>query len=368
MTLRLSSGQAYVEWLRVRGCLKWTAIVLAVGVALLLFGRFTYLDIGGHNDLSSEQWSVAPHQTFAQFKAASHVAETKLPDGTLHTVIDNPKEHVRVTIDDRGYWGGRHIEMYGWGPHFAHASDVELQYFNFGDIHLNIKRVPNGLVASADLGAAVPEDLAYYFMLAAITALIVATVLGAPFARENDGHLEIALTKPIARVPFALGNIGADLCAIVAAWAMTVAFMIVGHTIFEAPKYVFGSSDLTAIGLGLFSAIAWYFMLSAATASMKRAYGTVLGIAWPVALLVHWLATAQLGNAPLSRAIHAVAATLAWIDPLTYVRFIPVNTTATLGGNVSTASAVAAYSLPILIVLAIVYAALAIVQWQRVEA
>lgn len=355
----------YVEWLRVRGCLKWTAILLVVCEAILLFGRFSYLDIHPHSKMLSG--IVIGDETFAQFEASSTETTSKLPDGTLRTVIDNAAHGIRITIDDRGYWG-KHIEVFQKTP----PRGAALESLNFGDVHFRRTLQRNGSLVTIDEGSALPEDLNYYFVLAGIVAMIVATVLGAPFARERDGHLEIALTKPISRWTFALQTAGADVAGIAAAWVMAVLFLIAGHTIFEAPNYVFGPTDWLAIGLGLAGALCWYAMLNAATASMSRAYGAVLGLAWPVALGIHSGAVANLGGSELGRFINAMCWTIGRIDPITYIRLGPIFTITPMRGPLSPSEAAPLSSLSIdlsiLAILAIVYGAFAMYQWQRVEA
>ncbi len=355
----------YVEWLRVRGCLKWTAIVLVVGVAVLLFGRFTYLDIKPHSAaISGVQIG---DETLAQFEHESTQTQSKLPDGTLQTVIYNPRERIRVTINDRGYWG-KHVEIFERKA----PAGVRARQINFGDLHFQRVILPSGSLVRIDLGPAAPEDLNYYFILATFVALIVATVLGAPFARENDGHLEITLTKPISRERLALHTVALDLAGIVSAWIMTVVALIVGHTIFEAPNYVYGPSDSVVIAVGLLSAFAWYSLLCASTTSMKRSYGAVLGVAWPVALGVQaWpTAVAKLGNGPLAQLVGAVTAALGWLNPLSYLHFGRLFVSNSVAGTATGAASATylSYDVPILAVLAFVYAALAIWQWRRVEA
>ena len=354
----------YVEWLRVRGCLKWTALVLVVAIAIVLFARFTYLDIRPHATLSGV---VLGDQTFTQFERSSHETTAKLSDGTTRTVIDNPAKGLRITIDDRGYWG-KHVEVRIRKPrHHEHLSTV-----NFGDIHFTMQQRPDAFYIVVDEGASVPEDFAYYFLMAAVTAMIVATVLGAPFARENENHLEVACTKPIAREWLAIGMIAADLAGIVAAWAMTVVFLFVGHVIFEAPNYTFGPHDAAVLAIGLLSAFAWYGMLAAASASMKRAYGAVLGCSWPVMASVNWLATADLGDSALARVAHLVGRALATINPLTYLHFGSLFVNKDFENSTAHAAATATSyfnNAPvILVILAIVYVALAVFQWRRVEA
>jgi len=358
VTVRLGSAQAYAELLRVRGCLKWTAIVLVACVAVVLFGRFTYLDVRPNSPGFSGIY--IDDKQIAQVARSSQQTQTKLPDGTVRTVVDNPRLGIRMTIDDRGYWG-KHVELLERkAPDGVHANTID-----FGDIHGRRVMLPDGSsVVKIDEGAAVPEDLNYYTVLATCVALIVATILGAPFGRENDGHLEIAFTKPISRTRLALETIATDLAGIVAAWVLTVAAMMIGHTIFEAPNYVYGPSDTVVIVVGLLGAFAWYGLLCAATASMKRSYGAILGVAWPIALGVHAIAEAHLGYAPLAQLVRAVATALSWLDPLAYLHFGSVFGSA----HADAAAGSLAGNVPILAALALVYAALAIVLWRRVEA
>lgn len=352
----------YVEWLRVRGCLKWTAIVLVACVALVLFGRFTYLDIRPHKAGFSRIF--IDDKDLSNFERTSNETDVTLPDGTSRTVLDNPAMGIRVTIDDHGYWG-KHVELFErTTPKGRHHAKI-----NFGDIHAERIILPQGSLVKIDEGSLVPEDLNYYFAFAALAAIIVATILGAPFARENEGHLELALTKPISRVNLALQTIVADFSGIAAAWAMTVVFLIIGHTIFEAPNYVFGPTDTQAIAVGLLCSFAWYMLLNAATASMKRSYGAVIGVAWPVALGIAGIAQAPLGSSPLAQLVHWLGSALLWLFPTSYLHFSFI---LGMSSDAHRASEIASMppqtGLSILVVLALVYGALAIYQWKRVEA
>lgn len=350
----------YVEWLRVRGCLKWTAIVLVVCVAFVLFARFTYVDIRPH--AAGFSGVFIADKDLPDFERNSQQTQSKLADGTMRTVIDNPGEGIRVTIDDHGYWG-KHVEIFEKNPPSgAHAKKI-----SFADIHAQRFMVPGGSLVKIDTGGLVPEDLNYYFVIATIAALIVATILGAPFARENEGHLEVALTKPISRVGLGLQTIATDFGGIIAAFVMAVIFLMIGHTIFEAPNYTYGPTDTIVIVIGLLGAFSWYALLNASTASMKRAYGGVLGVAWPVALGLSGIAHAPLGDSPLAGFIRSTGSTLAWLFPTTYLHLASMS-------GIGSEHGVAPSSLPpqtvivILAVLALVYGAAAIYQWRRVEA
>jgi hypothetical protein len=342
----------YVEWLRVRGVLKCTAIVLVVLVLLLVLFRIWLLSPGSHDALSFVHGVEGDKN--------SRVIHTALPGGASRTVIDNAKDRVHIVIDDFGYQGKR-IQIFDSSPH---SSSHRHQMVSMGDLH--VESLPHGSGTLTTIETNRPEPFAYYAAIASFVGLIIATVLGAPFARENDGHLEVALTKPIRRELLALATIGVDLAGIAAAWLMTVLFLIIGHTTFEAPNFIFGPSDMLVIVLGLVGCAAWYAMLCAATASMKRAYGVVLGVAWPVALVVHLLAKSQLGESPLAAIVHGTATAISWISPFSYMHFGPAYT---VNGQPAGAMAVApGHELPALVILALGYGALAILQWRRVEA
>ncbi|MFY9737902.1 MAG: ABC transporter permease subunit [Candidatus Cybelea sp.] len=348
----------YVEWLRVGRCLKCTAIVLGVVLVLVVVTEFSLLNFGSKNALTQ----VDLHTSGGDVNAAlimknATTTHSTLPDGTKRTTIVNAGRGIRVTIDDHGY-RGKHIEI------FERSVSRPSKLIGFGPVTLKRTAVPGGSMLAIDTNK--PEDIAYYAAIATFLALIVATVLGAPFARQNDGHLEIALTSPAPRTTLGLGAMIADVTGIAAAWLMTVAVLFIAHVVEYAPNYTYGPRDTEVIVLGFAGLLAWYAMLCAATASMRRAYGIVLGISWPVASLVAVLARVNLGDAPMGQLVHWLATPLSWIDPFTYLHFGPAFT---VDGRAAGSLAVSLQSeLPALLILALVYVALAIVQWRRVEA
>jgi energy-converting hydrogenase Eha subunit A len=348
----------YVEWLRVGRCLKCTAIVLGVILFLLVVAEFSVLNFGSKNTLSD----VDLHTSHGDVNAAlimknATTTHSTLPDGTKRTTIVNSGHGIRVTIDDHGY-RGKHIEV------FERAVSRPARLVGFGPVTFKRVSVPGGSMLAIDTNK--PEDFAYYAAIATFLALIVATVLGAPFARQNDGHLEIALTNPAPRTTLGLGAMIADVTGIAAVWLMTVATLFIAHIVEYAPNYTYGPRDTEVIVLGFAGLLAWYAMLCASTASMRRSYGIVLGISWPVASLVAVLARVNLGGSPMAQLVHWLATPLSWIDPFNYLHFGPAFT---VDGRPAGSLAVSLQSeLPALLILALVYVALAIVQWRRVEA
>jgi hypothetical protein len=203
----------------------------------------------------------------------------------------------------------------------------------------------------------------YYMAMADLVALIVATMLAAPLAREVDGHLEIALTKPISRVRYALGAIGVDIVGILAASLLTVLIFYICQLLFESPRLDFTGINARAIGMGIALPLAWYAMLCAATTWMNRAYiGVLVGV--PAAFLVIGLLTLVPPASVVALIVRDVAWVLSRLDPLSYVAYAGPNPDGTMrysGTNF-------ALRLSMQFVFLIVYSALAIFKWQRVEA
>ncbi len=337
----------YVEWLRVKRVLRLTLIVLAIflligGVARIWVSRLTTDALTHFSSLEGDRGSTVTHTT--------------LPDGSTQTVIDNPRKQAHVTIVDRGYQG-LHIEAIE--PHEGHDKP-ETVYAGTISVHQSLTD-KNLALTVVDTNSA--TFFADYAIIALLVAFITATVLGAPFARESDGHLEIAATKPISREGFALASMGVDAAGIVAAYVIGILFAIALHSIFQAPHIVFATADAIAVGFGLMGSIAWYALLTAATASMRRGYGVLLGLSWPAAGLVFGLSYVQPSNA-FATAIHWIFGLLNYLNPVRYMGpHIDIGSQGEplIGGSAS-------QDFIVLVVLIAIYGALAVVQWRRVEA
>ena len=167
-----------------------------------------------------------------------------------------------------------------------------------------------------DTNGAVP--MIYYMAIADVFALIIATILAAPLAREIDGHLEVTLTKPISRLRYALGAIGADVVGILAASLMTIVAFYLCQLLFETPRLDFSGVNTRAILMGIAAPLAWYAMLLAATTWFARSYAALLGFAWPVVLFIGLLTLVPTNNV-VALFIHDVAWVLSRFDPLSYV-------------------------------------------------
>lgn len=335
----------YVEWLRVRNLLKCVAIILAILVVLAVVLR-----ISVSRYLSPEAWVA--HYAMERGTTEKHVT---LPDGAKRLILDNPSKRTHIVLDDHGY-AGRHIVITEPSGH-SHGDD----HVNVGSIQVVESRRGSMTTTVIDTNGAVP--VMYYMLMADIVAVIVATILAAPFARETDGHLEVALTKPVPRARFAIGAIGADVAGILAASFITVVAFYICQLLFETARLDFSGINSRSIAMGVACPLAWYAMLCAATTWLNRSYGAVLGFAWPVVILIGVLSIIHPANV-VALFIHDVARVLAYLIPFSYVSFASFDSHNTLtyeGANF-------ARRLSIEILLFVVYSALAIWKWQRVEA
>jgi hypothetical protein len=336
----------YIEWLRVRNCLRTTGIILIVLVAL-----------AGVLRISLSRY-MSPQQLVRHIASEPGVTQRHLvlPDGTTRTIIDNPSDRTHVVIDDRGK-AGTHIVI----TEPASRSHKDNSSVQIGSIQVNESRQGDLTTTTIDTNGSVP--MLYFMAFADVIALIIATILAAPLAREIDGHLEIALTKPVSRLRYALGVLGADVAGIVTACLLAVIACYLCELFFGSYRVDFSGVNGRAILMGVMAPIAWYAMLCAATTWFSRAYGAVLGFAWPVALVVGVLAVVQTSS-PLGLMVHDVGWVISRLDPLTYVKLAAPDH----DGTISYAGADFTMRFGIEILLFVVYSALALVRWERVEA
>jgi hypothetical protein len=336
----------YAEWLRVRNCLRIVIVILIVLVSLAVVLRISFARY-----MSPETWI---HQSMMH--PGVKVTHATLPDGTKETIFDDPAESTHVVMDDRGSMG-THIVI----TEPSSRAREENSHVNVGSIQVFESRHGSMTTTVVDTNGAVP--MIYYMGLADIVALIVATMLAAPFAREMDGHLEIALTKPVSRVRYALGSIGVDVVGIVAASLVTVLAFYVCQLLFQSPRIDFSGVNERAIAMGIVMPLAWYAMLCAATTWLNRGFGAVLGFAWPVAIVVGILAAIRPNNV-VGLFVHDVAWVLSRLDPLSYVSFAGPGE----HGLMSYSGSTFGLRLSIQLLLFVAYGALAIWKWRRVEA
>jgi hypothetical protein len=341
---------AYVEWLRVRGCLRWTGYVL---LGLFLITAIVRIAVFG------VQHNIEGWVSELQHDPASKITNTTLPGGSHRITVDNPREGVHMVIEDRGSQG-RHIEIIDRSGSKLHEHGSVMN----GSI--DIHELPNGAGRETIVDTNARTPFSSYAVCGLVVALIVATILGAPFARENDGHLEISLTKPIKRDLLGLQTIGTDVAGLMLAFAGGVVFAVAVTLLFAIGPITFDSHDAFALGIGVLGPLAWYAMLTAATASIKRGYAAILGFAWPVAAIVVGLSLISPEGNALLRVVQGVAWVLSLVDPIAYMH-VGSHAVVTVDSQ-RLLSYPDSYKLLMLAVLFVVYSALAIAQWRRVEA
>lgn len=338
----------YVEWLRIRNLLKIVVIVLAI---LVVLGVVLRISVARY--MSPDAWIA--HMSL---DPGTKVQHTVLPDGTKRVVLDDPNEQTHVVIDDYGY-KGKHIVVTE-PTSLAHKDRGNIT--RVGSIVVSQSRNGDTTTTVIDTNGSVP--MLYYMALADVVALIVATILAAPLAREMDGHLELALTKPVSRLRFAIGAIGVDVVGILAASVLTVIAFYICQLLFETATVDFSGINARAVAMGLAFPLAWYAMLCAATTWFRNAFGAVLGFAWPVALLIGGLTLIQPANV-LALFVHDIAWVLSRLDPLSYVSFASPAHDGTVdyagGGDFG-------LRFSMQVIFFVVYGAIAVWQWQRVEA
>jgi hypothetical protein len=284
------------------------------------------------------------------------ISHTVLPDGTKRTTIEDAPEQRHVIIDDRGY-SGKHIVVTEPSER-AHKETVKV---SIGSIQAFESRHGSMTTTVIDTNGAVP--MIYYMLFADIVGLIIATILAAPLAREVDGHLEIALTKPCSRIRFAVGAMGVDCVGILAASVMTVIAFYVCQLLFESARLDFSGINSRAIAMGIACPLAWYAMLVAATTWLRRAWIGVLVASIPVAIVIGLLTLVHPYNV-IATFVRDAALVLSRFDPLTYVSFAMIQE----NGTFAYASNDFGLRLGAQAMFFVVYGAIAIWQWQRVEA
>ncbi|HEY5257059.1 MAG TPA: hypothetical protein VIJ12_01625 [Candidatus Baltobacteraceae bacterium] len=334
---------AYVEWLRVRNTLRAYAIVL-----LVLFAGALVVRVAVNSEMRGNDWESQANV------AGAHIVTSKLPDGSEQTVIDTPKNggtHVIIREDGRG---GKTVSVTERG---SARSGV---------------RSMHGSFTTGNAQHELPVDLGYLLAFAAFPALIFATILGAPLSRERENHLEVVLSKPVSRASYALEVVLVDIAAIIGSIILSTIFMLASVVIFVLPTFYISDNTWWLFGLALAAPICWYAMYLGLTTWMKRGRGIVIGIAWPVAMIVPGLSLLGRGSTNgMVQVFHAVVSGLAAIDPLTYFQVtgasghIAMQSSLNLGGLLSLPLPT---RLGIIVVLALAYFAAGFIEWQQVEA
>jgi hypothetical protein len=340
----------YVEWLRIRNTLRIVAIVLGALIVVAIIVRISLAGSLGHEQAFIDRVSQEPGSKVMHF----------VVNGADRTIIVNKAKRLSITVDNLP--GERAITVREPSK-TSDVTGIDLDHTTFGSVGFTTSSA-GGVTTTVMTVETALVPFRVYFHLAAILGLIVATILGATFARESNGHLEIAMLKPVSRTRFALGQIGVDLAGIAIAEVMTIVAALIMQSLFYTPGFAFSGADLPYILTALLLPFTWYLMLNAFTASLKQGSGTVIGFAWPAALVVIFMEKLDLGSSAAGQAFHDIFWILSRILPLTYISLNLDDHAAMISTD--------AWNLPVqmlvLSILMLVYGALAIVQWRRVEA
>jgi hypothetical protein len=188
---------------------------------------------------------------------------------------------------------------------------------------------------------------------------IMATIFGNALARENDGHLEVAWTKPVSRTTYATAVMLVDGAGLLLSVLLGLVALVLILTDLHVPivYHVRPSSFLDIARFMLFP-LAWYALIVALSARL-RGGGVVQGLIWPISLGLTAIAAA-----PLPPVWHAIAKIISYLNPLTYLQYHEADFSLVT----TTTMAPALVSVILLAVFVIGGWALATTQWRRMEA
>ncbi len=345
----------YVEYLRALRALRVVAIILGILLALAVVMRLWLATVHAE---SPDAWVAQMAQS-----STAVVRTQRLPDGTVKTTIDDKGQRTNVDIYDRGYAGKRVVIT---AP--SSQLDMHLKHpLMIGSMHV-VKSGGNGMttvVVDSNGG----EDIGGLFIVSLPLALIVATILGGALAKENDGHLEVAWTRPVSRLVYALTAMGVDVAALAATEVLAVVVFVLAQALFQMPRYGITTQGFQALSIALLVPAAWYALVTACSASLRRGLGAVIGMLWPVAILLPVFAAVRYGDSVMARTASGLLRAVDTLNPLIYLPgFSPDGVTSGLSGLGLLGTSSLWASILVLIALTVAYSAAAIVQWWGVEA
>lgn len=264
----------YVELLRVLRALRIVGLILGAILLIALIARpFSHSDFEGPRTIGGVDTNSIPMH--------------KNPDGTSSkTFVGKNGERITMT------WDKQNAETITVdklaAPRAGHAESVRI-----GPIQVHSYRRGGHRIDTITHDANIP--LFVLLLIASGPAAIVATVFGLALSRENDGHLELAWTKPVSRGTYAFGAMAVDIAGILAVGAAGLLLILAVLGIYGGLPYVRpGQHVPETLAFTVFFALGFYGIVLAATSSMRRG-SLVLSILWPVALIlpglvrVHWM-------------------------------------------------------------------------------
>jgi len=339
----------YAEYLRAKGALRIALILLGI---FLLVGIIFRIAVHGP---TVNQWV-----SNLENSPTAHVTRTQLPDGSTRIVIEDPQKQTYAVVTQ----SGQRIHMDIREP--ASSRHARRDVVSMGSMNMN-EDVHNGVAHTViEYSGGFAYDLGLLFLVTIPMGLLVSTILAGPLAKENDGHLELAWTKPVSREQYALACFAADIPAIIISQLLCIAVTLIATFMFVVPRFSYGPHVGWNILVALLAPIAWYALLTAASASFKRGPGLVIGLGWMFAIIVPSVAGGLSEAAKyntIAAVFYAIFHTLAYLDPISYLEFRNRESTIGTGFGLPIQSVVAA-----LAALSIGYITLSVLQWRRVEA
>jgi len=197
------------------------------------------------------------------------------------------------------------------------------------------------------------------FVVPSIAAAIFGSIAGISLSTENDGHLEVAWTRPASRLRYALAIFGTDIVAIVAAFALGFVGCWIATAAHGGLRYLVVDSDTGGeLARYVLYPMAWFGLCEALTASVRSRGGAFAGFAWPIAFVL-----LMLDQLPLQPVWHAFFRFINYANPLHY---------ASMAIGAGASDELANIALPValtgLSAIAIIGIVLALMQWRRLEA
>jgi hypothetical protein len=346
----------YVELLRARNCVRILAIIFAICFAIAAIVRL-FMPTNLH-DMQTSHWV-----NMQLNESGVHSTTTRLPDGSTRTTILDP-DGDRVVVTDRG-WRGQHVTVTGPNVDVDRDQDVRI-----ASVGIRAHTSSGGTNGSVVVDTDEPISLSGLLYFPCLVGLIIATILGGVLAKENRNHLEIAWTRPVSRSTMALAMFGVDAVALIVSMALALLLEILGMALFELPRFDVTGALGTAVVV-LLCVFAWYGLLTAASASL-RGSGGIKALAWIAALFVPAISAAALVPILIFRIIGDAAGILTVLDPIAYLNhtdnpaLMNSISPSVIGTNIVTGPADQRALL--LLALTVLYVALAVYQWRRLEA
>jgi len=191
---------------------------------------------------------------------------------------------------------------------------------------------------------------------ASMVASIFASLLGCSLARENDGHLPVAWTKPFSRVAHALAKMAVDLGAVGVIFALTCAVVFIYLAAIGVTRDIVVTPDAwTQLLRFLIAPAAFFGLVQALTSTLARQAGAVIGFTW-----VGLIGLIILSIVGLPAPYHAIVDVLNYANPLVYIAFDVDKSGAVVTYGTAGAAALA--------LIAFIGSATAIYRWKRSEA